>query len=305
MLMLGIWSSIVSAADDRSAYQALAQQDLRLASVGYRLASANAPLCNRTSRNAGWVLHDALQYPDPRVARAAFAMRAPVGLSAVVPGSPADTAGLKSGDGILAVNGVEISSLPAKPRSTQRLEAVAAKIADALSSNGPVTVTAETASGRQIFTLNPPAICASKFWLDTKSSLDAGADGDGVRVTEGLLVFTAQDDAELAAVVAHEMAHNLLGHRERLARDRSNKAILATEIEADRLSVWLMANAGYDPAAALRFAERYGRKTGLGIFSDGTHPRWKNRFKVMHGEIDRMQRTGKTGGLYAPPLLSR
>lgn len=305
MLMLGIWSSNVSAADDPSAYQALAQQDQRLASVGYRLASANAPLCSRTSRNPGWVLHDAFQYPDPGVARVAFALRAPVGLSAVVPGGPADAAGLKPGDGIIAVNGKEISGLPAKPRSTARLEAVIAMLTDALSSNAAVTVTADTASGRKIFTLNPPAICTSKFWLDTKSSLDAGADGDGVRVTEGLLTFTAQDDAELAAVVAHEIAHNLLGHHERLARDRSTKAILTTEIEADRLSVWLMANAGYDPLAALRFAERYGRKTSLGIFSDGTHPRWKNRVKVMQGEIDLMQRSGKTGGLYAPSLLAR
>ena len=166
-------------------------------------------------------------------------------------------------------------------------------------------MTADTASGKKIFTLNPPAICASKFWLDTKSSLDAGADGDGVRVTEGLLAFTTQDDAELAAVVAHEMAHNLLGHRERLSGNRSRKAILATETEADRLSVWLMANAGYDPVAAVRFAERYGRKTGLGIFSDGTHLRWKNRVKLMQGEIDLMQRTSKTGGLYAPSLLTR
>lgn len=305
MLMLGIWSSALSAADEPNAYQALAQQDLRLASVGYHLASANAPLCDRTLRNPGWVLHDAFQYSDPRVARAAFALRAPVGLSAVVPGGPADAAGLKAGDGIVAVNGADIGSLQAKPRSTARLEAVAAKLADALSSNAPVTVTAETASGRQIFTLNPPAICASKFWLDTKGSLDAGADGDGVRVTEGLLTFTAQDDAELAAVVAHEMAHNLLGHRQRLSRDRSRKAILATEIEADRLSVWLMANAGYDPVAALRLAERYGRKTGLGIFSDGTHPRWKNRVKSMQAEIELIQKTGKAGGLYAPPLLTR
>jgi len=305
LLMLSLWSSSLAAADDNRAYQTLAQQDLRLASVGYRLASANAPLCNRKFRNPGWVLHDALQYPDPGIARAAFSLRAPVGLAAVVPEGPADAAGLKSGDGIVAVNGTEIGNLPAKPRSTLRLEAVAAKLADALAANGPVTVTAETASGRQNFTLDPPAVCASAFWLDTKGSLDAGADGDGVRVTEGLLSFTAQNDAELAAVVAHEMAHNLLGHRLRLLRDRSRKAILATEIEADRLSVWLMANAGYDPVAALRFAERYGRKTGLGIFSDGTHPRWKSRVKIMQAEIDLMHKTGNARGLYAPPLLTR
>lgn len=305
ILMLGIWSSTLSAADDVRAYQALAQQDLRLASVGYRLASANAPLCNRTSRNPGWVLHDELQYPDSRIARAAFGLRAPIGLSAVVPGGPAEAAGLKAGDGIVAINGKDIASLPGKPRSIKRIEAVTSKLTDALASREPLNVTAETATGRKIFTLNPPAICASKFWLDTKGSLDAGADGDGVRVTEGLLAFTVQDDAELAAVVAHEMSHNLLRHREKLSANRANKAILATEIEADRLSVWLMANAGYDPVAALRFAERYGRKTGLGIFSDGTHLRWKNRVKVMQAEIVLMQRAGKVGDLYVPSSLAR
>lgn len=305
LLMLGIWSSSLSAADDVSAYQALAQKDLRLASVGYRLALANAPLCDRTSRNPGWVLHDEFQYSDSRIARAAFGLRASIGLSAVVPGGPAEAAGLKAGDGIVAINGKDIVSLPGKPRSIKRMEAVTSKLSDALASSGPLNVTAQTAIGQKNFTLNPPAICASKFWLDTKSSLDAGADGEAVRVTEGLLTFTAQDDTELAAVVAHEISHNLLRHRERISTNRSNKVILATEIEADRLSVWLMANAGYDPTAALRFAERYGRKTGHGIFSDGTHLRWKNRVKVMQAEIDLMQRTGKVGDLYAPPLLAR
>ena len=145
--------------------------------------------------------------------------------------------------------------------------------------------------------------CASDFWVDTKAKLDAGADGERVRVTSGLLLF-ADTDNELAAAVAHELSHNLLGHRERLnAVKRRTSEILATEIEADRLSVWLMANAGYEPAAALRFAERYGRKTGLGIFSEGTHLRWKNRVKVMQAEIDLMQKTLKQDGLLPPPLL--
>lgn len=79
--------------------------------------------------------------------------------------------------------------------------------------------------------------------------------------------------------------------------------MLATEIEADRLSVWLMANAGYDPSAALRFAERYGRKADLGIFSDGTHLRWRNRIKIMKAEIDLIERAEKQNGLLAPPLM--
>jgi hypothetical protein len=161
--------------------------------------------------------------------------------------------------------------------------------------------------------LAPALICASDFQIDTRDGLDAGADGQIVRITYAMMRYTS-DDAELAAIVSHELSHNLLQHREKLNAKRvarglgrlfgkNKKAILATEIEADRLSVWLMANAGYDPKAALRFWERYGRQHGQGIFSEGTHLRWKNRVAVMQAEIDLMARTQSTGGLLAPPLL--
>ena len=81
-----------SRADDIAAYRALAQQDLRLAMVGHRLATANATFCQRKTRNPGWVLHDKAQYPDATIAQVAFGFRAPVAVSAVVPGGAAQTA---------------------------------------------------------------------------------------------------------------------------------------------------------------------------------------------------------------------
>lgn len=126
-----------------------------------------------------------------------------------------------------------------------------------------------------------------------------------MRVTAGLMAFTADDEAQLAALVAHEMSHNLLGHRQRLAATgNSNKQILETEIEADRLSVWLMANAGYDTQAALHFMERFGRRTDLWIFSAGTHLRWKNREKVMQREITAIQQAVAENRPLTPPLLA-
>lgn len=300
-------TTVAASAPDAASYQFLAQQDLRLATVGYRLAAANAPFCSRKVRNPGWVLHDEAQYPDSDTARKIFGLRAPVGVAAVVPGGPADKAGLKAADGIIAADNLDIAGLlrTTKAATTARVERVENKIADTLASNGKIELIIETADGRRNLVLAPALVCVSKFWVDTKSKLDAGADGQSVRITDALMAFTARDDAELAAVAAHEMAHNILGHRERLAGSgRTNKAVLATEIEADRLSVWLMENAGYDPEAALRFAERYGRKTGLGIFSDGTHLRWKNRWKVMRAEINAMRVAEKKNGLVQPPLLA-
>jgi beta-barrel assembly-enhancing protease len=305
LLVLGSGAQAVPNVKDIAAYRALVAQDLRLAVVGYRLASANALFCKRLERNPGWVLHDERQYPDRETARAAFALKLPIAVAAVVPAGAADKAGIEEGDGLAGLNGgLWVWSHEIKPKqSAARLDGVQKELRQAFA-EGPAELEFETSQGPKRLRLDPPQICASRFWVDTNSKLDAGADGDGVRVTEGLIAFTGNDDDELAAAVAHELAHNLLGHRERIKAKGGTKAVLSTEIEADRLSVWLMANAGYDPKAALRFAERYGRKTGLGIFSAGTHLRWKNRVRVMQAEIDLIAITPKQGGLVAPPLLT-
>ena len=294
-------------APDIANYQALAKQDLRLAMVGHRLALANAPFCVRKSRNPGWVLHDKAQYPDPATAQAAFGFRLSVAVSAVVPGGAAEAMGIKPGDAIIAVNDVDFTSpdLVRGKRASARLEKLQNMLGEVLDTIGTADVMFMTADGVKRVKLAPLAICASRFWVDTRSKLDAGADGVSVRVTEGLMAFTADDEGQLAAVVAHEMSHNLLGHRQRLAATgNSNKQILETEIEADRLSVWLMANAGYDTQAALQFMERYGRRTDLGIFSAGTHLRWQNRQKMMQREIALIQQTVAEDHPVPPPLLA-
>lgn len=290
-----------------AAYRALIEQDLRLATVSYTLASANAPFCTRKAGSLGWVLHDERQYPDRKLAKAAFSFRQPVSVAAVVADAPADRAGIRSGDGLVAVNNNIWSWKNSTPSeaSGQRLETVLEAIERDLTASSPVEIAMDTAQNVRRFKPDPPAICASRFWVDVREKIDAGADGEKVRITSGMMQFLA-DDNELAAVVAHELAHNILGHRARLdaVKRGKTKAVLATEIEADRLSVWLMANASYDPAAALRFTERHGRKYGFGIFSDGTHLRWKDRVKVMQTEIELVARTQKQGGKYSPPLLA-
>jgi beta-barrel assembly-enhancing protease len=305
LLLLCSTTQAAPNAKDVAAYRALVAQDLRLAVVSYRLVSANAPFCKQLERNPGWVLHDEQQYPDRETAQAAFGLRLPIAVAAVVPDGAADKAGVRTGDGLAGVNGsLWVWAHETRPRqSSVRIESVQKELRQALA-EGPAELELETLRGIKRLRLDPPQTCASRFWVDASSKLDAGTDGDGVRVTEGLMAFAGNDDGELAAIVAHELSHNLLGHRERLKANGGTKAVLATEIEADRLSVWLMANAGYDPKAALRFAERYGRKTGLGIFSDGTHLRWRNRVKVMQAEIDVMAKTAKRDGLLPPPLLT-
>ena len=300
---------------DAAAYRALVELDLRLASVGYRLASANAPYCDRKERNPGWVIHDVAQYPDQAVARAAFGFQTPIEIAAVVKDSPADRADAKAGDGFVSVNSATLDwpAMPVGKTGYERIAKFKQILAEKLAENPSLAVKFSRKGADVNLMLAAPLICVSEFQIDTADALDAGADGQIVRITYSMMRY-ATDDAELAAVVAHELSHNLLRHREKLNAKRvdrglgrlfgkSRKAILATEIEADRLSVWLMRNAGYDPKAALTFWGRYGRQYGQGIFTEGTHLRWQKRVALMQAEIDLMTNTEKQNGLLPPPLL--
>ncbi len=309
--ILGLCATSLTAApsaSDIEAYRQLAAMDKRVASIGYRLASANAPFCARKERNPGWVLHSYRQYPDRDLARAAFDFPTPVAIAAIVDNGPAALAGLRDGYGLKDMDGGIWFGGERQDHvaSVELIETIGKRLDALFAAPGSVMLTFSIAGTDELKTvqIDPPAICASRFFVDTKDAVDAGADGARVRLTTGLLAFTPNDD-ELAAVIAHELAHNLLGHRARLdaIKKGKTKATYLTEMEADRLSVWLMANAGYDSAAALTFAERFGRKYGLGIFSAATHPRWKKRVAIMREELDRIANTPTADGLRAPPLL--
>ena len=285
-----------------AAYRAIAMQDARLATVGYRLATANAAFCShKLGFNPGWVLHDIAQYPDAEAARLAFGFARPVEIAFIVAGGDAETQGVKVGDGLVRIGNRDIASFPQnKTPGAERLDSVRALLEQLWGPNylAPLRVQRGTETRELLFQLDP--VCASHFWVDASSKIEAGADSERVRVTSALIDFVASDD-ELAAVAAHELAHNLLGHPAGSATSRKRKSITANELEADRLSIWLLANAGYDPQAAVRFWQRCGPKSCVGLFR---YPGWKKRVAGIKAEIDLLAKTPEQNGRYDPPLLA-
>lgn len=291
-------------AETVAAYQAIASLDARLATVGHRLATANAPFCMDASGfNPGWVLHDIAQYPDAEAAKAAFGFDQPVEIAFVVPGGEAENQGVKAGDGLLRIGNRDAASFkPAAGASALRLEGIRQFLDQLWGPNylAPMRVQREAETREILFQLNP--VCRSHFWVEASGKRDAGADGEKVRITSALVEYTA-DDAQLAAIAAHEMAHNLLGHPEqlRMAKKAKRKLIVANELAADQLSVWLLANAGYDPRAAALFWQRCGPASCLGLLR---YPAWKKRVEAINSEIARVEQAAKQNGLRAPPMLS-
>jgi len=293
--------------------RAMRTLDQRVATIGHRLAAGARELCAPLQNLPGFAVHDLSQYgADFRPAASrAFVLGAGPAVLALVPGAPAEQAGLRLDDVLISLDGQALpGGAPGRDRSFDRmaliLEAIEAAFAD-----GRAEVEIERAGARRMLSIGSEPGCASRFQLIPSSRLNALADGRYVQVTTAIAAYVA-DDAELAAVLGHEFAHNVLRHRVRLDAARVSRGffgnfgrnagrIRETEVEADRMSVYLMERAGYDPSAAVRFWSRFGRR-GLNFFGSPTHPDWRRRIALFEAEIAAIRSARAAGSIPVPPF---
>lgn len=153
---------------------ALRQADARVATVAWRLQTANAGQCRNLMPLPGFSVETSDQYaPTERpVARAAFGLGLLPQISAVVPGSAAARAGLRAGDEIVAVDGSPMPSAQGGKAGYERTAAVEAALAAALA-HPPAKLTLAD----RIVTLRGEAGCASEVQLVPGTKFDASADG--------------------------------------------------------------------------------------------------------------------------------
>jgi beta-barrel assembly-enhancing protease len=244
---------------------ALRAQDARVADVAWRLQTANAALC-----------------PDGRVngvavqAQSQFADDVGLGdrpvVAAVAMGSAAAKAGLRAGDVLLAADG--------QPMPVANKGAGYAPVAatEAILERDAVTLQVRRDDAVQSIVFHADAGCPSRVQIVPGRRINAQADGRYVQINAGMIDFVANDD-ELAAVVAHELAHNILKHRDKKTPSKQ------AEYEADRLSIALVVRAGFDVGAVVPFWTRFEKKTSPGLFSDGTHPGTKKRLAALNAAI--------------------
>lgn len=160
--------------------------------------------------------------------------------------------------------------------------------------------------------------------INVQTSEDVNAfcmPGGKIMVYTGLIDTIKPTDAELAAVIGHEIAHALREHsRERLSRAYAEQLVLAgvavatgaeqstmqiasqisavtftlphsreQEAEADRIGLELMARAGYDPNAAVTLWQKMSRAGGGGPPEFlSTHPSGESRIKDLEKNVPRV-----------------
>lgn len=315
LLFAAFAAAPAAAQSDRGAeLLALRAQDAQVATIGHRLATVNATLCRTPGWQSGIVLHDLAFYGGgyAEAARRVFGLGEAAAVLALAAGGPGERAGLRADDHILALDGVALAPGGGARHSEREAERLWQAL-DAAFADGAAEFRVRRGDGVSTIRVEADRGCATRFQQVPGPSLRAEANGTYVEITSALVAY-AGDEGELAAVLAHELAHNVLEHRRRLDVAGVRRGLLRffgrnarlfreTESEADRLSVHLLDRAGYDPDAAARFWRRFGpRSLGLG---DSTHPAWRQRLAAIEEEARRIRAARAAGTPILPPAVAQ
>ncbi len=273
----------INFAAERAAIGRFQDYDQRLQDVGWRLVRGNAGFCPRVIPAIGLQLQDMASYGSPDIARKTLQLRGDFAVQTVAQGSPAaGVDGFDRNREITRLGYFDPNEWPAgRKMHWQRVTAAHNHIDALLTEHSGVEIGFADGGTAKV---QPVEVCATRFELMGEGTV---AVADGARVVIGM-DFPAfdYDEPVFAGVVAHELAHNLLGHSKWLDRNRRTWGnVRHTEREADRLMPWLLANAGYDPAAAAQFMRTWGKRHSTKLLRLPTHDGWTKRARAIEAEL--------------------
>ena len=307
-------TTTVSSAEE-SALRALVSQQDRLYRVAGPLLVNNPDLCPNHARNLlGFTAKNRYSYSADFVGAAekAFGMGERLKIMGVLAGSGAARAGLRRGDELVAI---EDQQLPQGQNAERQASSILAPLVA-----GRTSVKLAILRDGTPMTLNVPLTYACAFGIELGNTDNVLAYNDGHRVliTRGMLNATRSDD-ELAYVMAKEMAHNALGHAGRMRMSATVGGIIDNlvlirpdmstmvgmagvkpmpadlDIAADRLSLYMLARAGYNIDGAPAFWQRMATQYPPTILTAYTalHPSTAQRIQAMEATIKEL-RTRRT-----------
>jgi Zn-dependent protease with chaperone function len=226
----------------------------------------------------------------------------------IVPDGPAAKAGIKDKDELISFNGEKVPAT-----------AVTRWVNAYMEDNGerPITVIAKRDDEDITFTVTPVTGCAIPINLETNPEPNAFTDNSKIVIQTGILRMT-RTDADVAAVVGHELAHVTMGHYRKkrmngllgaagggmidggfllggistggafsnyLEAAGMNAFSVAFELEADYVGAYYAARAGYDVTGAEQIWERWSLEIPASMRKGTTHPTTPVRYLQMRKAI--------------------
>lgn len=190
------------------AFRQLYKNTQRVHLIAYPILKTSADLCGETVRQAMGIFavnKSMLKKDYQPAAEKMVGIGDRLVVIAIAPGSAAATAGFQEGDGLVSLNGWPIPTGKEAPAKLhERFKELTAKKAG-------LSFMVERGKETRALSLTPDAVCDYTYQATEKAEVNAFADGKGIYIEAGMIRFV-QDDNELATVIGHEIAHNMMEH---------------------------------------------------------------------------------------------
>ena len=269
------------------------------------------PLCERRMRRRyGFHIHNFFTYSKGfrAAAEAEYGLDERLWIAWITPGLPAQRAGLEVGDILLAING---NKAPVGEKADVRAAKMLGKYARK-DSAADLRILRGTEELR-VSIPKPKLICNFPVGFVNNNEVNAYADGRQVIVTSGMMRFAASEQ-ELALVVSHELAHNLMRHINAKKTNAAGGLFLDFlfagfgvntsgafyqmgaesysadfEAEADYVGLYLMARAGVEIEGVGDFWRRMAVENPGSISHSSTHPVTPARYLAIGKAVEEIQ----------------
>lgn len=284
------------------------RQNSRLQRLSFPLLQTATNLCgNRVKPKLGIQLHTKDDYPIKRLEAVSntFGPLTGIRIKDVTAGGPAQDK-LLAGDRLVQIKGETVADSS---------HGAAKQLRKAMGNDLTVVIQIDRDGDEITVTLEAVKLCDYPVILSRRDAINAFADGESIIINEGLMRFATADE-ELALIIAHELAHNVIDHRADKIRDGligglfdiaislagnvispgigvglgANLLSQKYEVEADVLAIQLMHQLGYPieslPAFWRKMASVHPSSIHHG--QQVSHPTTVERYLIMKQEVERL-----------------
>ena len=292
----------------RLSYAKFIDQMSLVKSIGFKINSSNADICNKKDFNSGLTFanENVMGLKIAKFFPSKINLGSQVSIIDIVKNSAADKVGLALGDIILEVEGYTF------PEGKNALKKISKHFKD-IEEKKIKKIKIDRKGEILTFDINQTKICNYPIIFTPDKIVNAYADGKSIIMTQGMVDY-ARDDNEIAMVIAHELAHNDRGHLDAIKKNSlimgsigfildlmtiyysggtaggdgqntemwskigRNAYSVEFEKDADYGGVYYAYRAGYDISDVKNFWERIGSENPKQIAISSTHPATSERY---------------------------